>query len=257
MLAEKLETRADFLRALEEGFDRFQGYFFARPVILARQEVPISKLNHLRLLAELHRPELDFKRIERLLKGEVGLCHRLLRYLNSARFGLRTRVTGIRRALVLLGERELRRWVALAALPALAADKPDLLVETAAIRAEFCELLAPRLGLESRRSELFLMGMFSLLDAIIGRPLEEILEKIPLAEDIRDALTGKPRRTDRLHLLPLLVTAYERGDWCEAAQAAEGLGVELESVSELYLEAVRRHQALFRGPQCEKALPAP
>ena len=256
MLAEKLESRADFLCAQHEGFDRFQGYFFAKPVILARQEILVSKFNHLRLLAEIQRPELDFKRIEDLLKGEVGLCHRLLRYLNSARFGLCARVTSIHRGLTLLGEEHVRRWVALAALPALAADKPDQLVETAVVRGEFCELLAPHLGLGSRRSELFLMGMFSLLDVMVGRPLEEILDEIGLPDDIRDVLVGKPDPSGRLHLLHRLVTTYEQGDWCRVALAAEELGLPPESVSDLYLEAVRRHQAAFgsrspgKGPRC-------
>jgi EAL and modified HD-GYP domain-containing signal transduction protein len=257
MLAEKLETQADFLRARHEGFHRFQGYFFARPVILARREIPVSKFNHLRLLAEVQRPVLDFRRIGLLLKGEVGLCHRFLRYLNSALFGMRGRITSIQRGLTLLGEEGVRRWVALAALPTLAADKPGALVETAVIRAEFCELLAPQVGLGARRSELFLMGMFSLLDAIIGRPLEEILEEIGLADDIRDALvdpTGVPSPLRSVHCL---VTAYERGDWPAVATAAEAFGLAPESVAKLYLEAVRRHQALFRRPQCEKALPAP
>ena len=257
MIAEKLESRADFLCARQEGFDCFQGYFFAKPLILARQEIPVSKLNHLRLLAEVQRPELDFRRLELLLRNEVGLCHRLLRYLNSARFGLRGWVSSIRQALALLGEQEVRRWVALAALPALAADKPGLLVETAVIRAEFCELLAPELGLGSRRSELFLMGMFSLLDVMVGRPLEEILDEIGLADDLRDALLGKPACGGRLHRIPSLVTAYERGDWTTVALAAEELGLPLESVSDLYLEAVRRHQEICRGQFFSKSPLAP
>lgn len=257
MLAEKLETRADFLRAKQEGFDRFQGYFFARPVILARQEIPVSKLNRLRLLAEIQRPELDFKRIEVLLRGEVGLCHRLLRYLNSARFGIRLRVRSIEQCLTLLGEEEVRRWVALAVLPCLAADKPGPLVETAVVRAEFCEALAPRMGLGARRSELFLMGMFSVLDAIIGRPLEEILEKIGLADDIRDALLSRPEPAGRLHQAYRLVTAYERGAWPAVASAAQALGLAPDSVADLYLEAVHRHRAAFPTSGARHALPAP
>lgn len=257
MLAEKVETQADFLFARQEGFDRFQGYFFARPVILSRQEIPVSKFNRLRLLAEIERPELDFKRIGLLLRGEVGLCHRLLRYINSARFGMRLRVNSIERCLALLGEDEVRRWIALAALPVLAADRPGPLVETAVVRAEFCEALAPQVGLGARRSEIFLMGMFSLLDAIIGRPLEEILEEIGLADDIRDALLGRPESSDRLHQLYRLVTAYERGDWPTVASAAGELGLTLESAVNLYLEALRRHRAAFRTPRSGNGPPAP
>ena len=245
LIAEKLETPQDFLCARREGFDQFQGYFFAKPVILARQEIPVSKFNRLRLLAEIQRPELDFKRIELLLKKEIGLCHRLLRYLNSARFGVRFRVSSIEQCLTLLGEEELRRWIALAVIPALAADKAGPLVETAVVRAELCELLAPQVGLETRRSELFLMGMFSLLDAVIGRPLEEILAEIGLADDICDALTAKPNSLRRLAQVYRLVTAYEKGDWPAVASTAGELGLTPDSISELYLEAVHRHRAVF------------
>ena len=248
MLAEKVETQEEFALAREERFGYFQGYFFARPVILSRKEIPVLKLNYLRLLAEIHRPELEFGQIEPLIKHEVSLCHRLLRYVNSAAFGLRVHVMSVQHALVLLGESDLRRWISLAALPVLASDKPDERVESAVVRARFCELIAPWAGLRERHAELFLMGMFSLLDAMVNRPLAEVLEELHLAQDVRDALLGTLEPANGLAYVYALALAYERADWDAAAMSAARLGAPSGAVSEAYLEAVKWSRQLFHEP---------
>jgi EAL and modified HD-GYP domain-containing signal transduction protein len=238
MLAEKVETQAEFLQAQQEGFHYYQGYFFARPVILPREEIPACKLNYLRLMSEIYCPELEFGQIERLIKHEVSLCQRLLRYVNSAAFGWRAPIASIRQALVLLGENEMRKWISLAALPVLSTGKPDQLAESAALRARFCELIAPCARLAARQSELFLMGMFSLLDVMTGRPLAEILEELHLAGDVRNVLLGKPASEDRLAQVYALVLACEKADWDSVSSVAHRLGMPAEAVSDLYLEAV-------------------
>jgi EAL and modified HD-GYP domain-containing signal transduction protein len=248
MLAEKVETQAEFLQAQQEGFTYYQGYFFARPLILPREEIPACKLNYLRLMTEIYCPELEFGQIENLIKHEVSLCQRLLRYVNSAAFSWRVPIASIRQALVLLGENEMRRWISLAALPVLSSDRPDQLVESAVLRARFCELIAPWARLPARHSELFLMGMFSLLDVMTGRPLAELLEELHLAPDIRDALLGNLQPADRLAQVYALVLACERADWESVSLTAHQLGMPAEVVSDLYLEAVN---------WCAEILPAP
>jgi len=247
MLAEKVEIQEEFVWARREGFSYFQGYFFARPVILAKKDVPSFKVNLRRILAEVHDPEFDFERVESLIKQEMPLCYRLLRYVNSAAFELRSRIASVRQAMALLGEEEMRRWLTLAALPTLASDKPDELVETAVLRARFCELFAPWAGLSHRRSDLFLMGMCSLLDVMIGRPLDELLGELCLAEDVRGALLGDLAAENPLTRIYQLILACERAEWDEVSLLAGRLASPAEVVSDLYLEAVRWSAEIFRA----------
>jgi EAL and modified HD-GYP domain-containing signal transduction protein len=247
LLAEKVETQQDVSQAQQAGFDLFQGYFFTRPVILARKEVPAFKLNYLRLLAVIQAPELEFGEIECLIKQEASLCQRLLRYVNSAAFARRFPVTSIRDGLCLLGEDELRRWVSLAALPALASDRPAELVKSAVWRARFCELVAPSAGLAWRSAEIFLMGMFSLLDAMLGRPLEEILMELRLTDDLRDALLGKLPKQDKLACIFELALACEQADWKTVSAVAQQLELPPEAVTGSYLEAVSWSGQIFQN----------
>lgn len=248
MLAEKVETQEEFRQARQEGFQLFQGYFFARPVILSRNEIPAFKLNYLRLLAELHSPELEFGQIEHLIKQEASLCHRLLRYINSAACASLLPVTSIAQALVFLGENELRRWISLAALPMLASDKPEELVENAVLRARFCELIAPWAGLGARAQELFLMGMFSLLDAMVGRPLDELLGELHLSPDIHDALLGMGTAANTPAHVYELVLACEKAEWETVSARARLIQLPPEVISGLYLEAVNWCGQMFHSP---------
>lgn len=215
-------------------------------MILSRNEIPAFKLHYLRLLAAIHSPELEFEKIERLIKQEASLCHRLLRYINSAAFASLAPVTSVAQALVLLGESEIRRWISLAALPALASGKPDALVESAMLRARFCELIAPHTGLGTRCEELFLMGMFSLLDAMIGRPLDELLRELHLSQDIHEALLGTGTGDNLPAHVYELARACERADWETVSSKVRLLPLPPDMISGLYLEAVNWCGQMFR-----------
>lgn len=186
MLAEKVETREQFEAAVDAGFRFFQGYFFCRPVTLSTRDIPSQQQNFLRLLHASQDPNLDLSDLERIIRQEVSLCYRLLRYLNSAAFGLYP-VRSIGHALVLLGEREIRKWMALVTTAALAAEKPPELIRTALLRARFCELsVAPR----TRSEDLFLLGLFSLLDAMLDRPMAALISDLPISQECKTALLG-------------------------------------------------------------------
>ncbi len=246
MLAEKVETQAEFERARKIGYTYFQGYFFARPVIVQGREVPGFKLNYLRILQEVHRPELDYRRLEALLKPEVSLTYKLLRYVNSAVFGFNRRIESIKEALVLVGENEVRKWVSVVVLPQLAGNKPGELVLTAVVRARFCELIAQPAGLGGRASELFLMGLFSLLDVMMDQPLEGLLEQLSVADDVRATLLESAPPGDRIAGVYALVRANEQADWDALAANAASLAIPAERIPELYLEAVQWGDQVFR-----------
>jgi c-di-GMP-related signal transduction protein len=245
MLAEKVETQEEFDRARKLGYHYFQGYFFARPVIISRREIPGSKLGYLRILREIHRPELELFALEGLIQRDVSLASKLLRYINSSIFGWINPVHSIRQALALLGEQEIRNWVSLVALPNLASDKPDELVRTALLRARFSELLAQWAGLGHRKADLFLVGLFSLLDAMLGFSLAEILNEMRLGGEIADVLLGTASPRQSLAGVYALVREYEAGDWNALAETAAGLRVPLEIIPDLYLEAVSWSDQIF------------
>ena len=244
-LAEKLETEAEFERARELGYKLFQGYFFARPVVLQSKQIPAFKMNYLRILNAVHRPDMEFGELERLIRQEVSVTYKLLHYANSALFQQRTHIGSIKRALVILGEQELRKWTSIVLLMHLAQDKPDVLVMCALVRAAFCEALAPLSGVGGRKSELFLMGMFSLLDSLTGFPLEEALRPIYLAPDLRDTLLGKQPSSFPLADIYRLMKAYEQGDWNQVIDNARSLRVEADEIRDAYLRAVKWGDEVF------------
>jgi len=249
LLAEKVDTREEFRTAANLGYTYFQGDFFSKPSVVSARGVPGFKLNYMRIIKEVHKPELDFKVLDEIIKLEVSVTYKLLRYINSAYFGLRNKVTSIMHAMLLLGEREFRKWVSFVALAGMGEDKPDELVIAALIRARFCEALAPRMGLAGRSEELFLLGMFSLLDAIMNRPLPDLLQEIPIADDIKEALLGGESRLRGAYEYAL---AYERGDWAKLNEAVQGMGLDETGVPELYIKAVEWAHKSFAEVRTER-----
>lgn len=235
LLAEKVETRETYKRTLDLGYDLFQGYFFARPTIVSGRDIPASRLGYLQILREVNRRELDCQSICDIVEREIGLSYKLLRYINSAHFGFRGAVKSIRHAVLLLGQREIRRWASLIALAGIAEDESEELLTMALLRARFCELVAPSLGLDHRSDDLFLAGLFSMIDAILACPLEEILEDIPIGADVAAALL---RRAAPLGPVLDLVIAYSHGDWAEFSERAGQLGLSERDVPLLYESAV-------------------
>lgn len=245
MLAEKVETRQEFRQALDMGYDYYQGYFFARPVTLQQKEIGGFRLNYLNLIREIHRPEIDRARVAELIQTEVSLAYRLLRYINSAAFHRKARVGSIRAAIDLLGDDGIRKWTWLAALPTLALNKPSELMISAAVRARFCELLSSGDGLAKREADLFLMGILSLLDAMLDRPLEELLPELHLPADLEEALLKKNSDRNQLSAAFSLVRAYEVADWDTLLQCARQLQVAAERLPDFYLESIVWAQERF------------
>lgn len=191
--------------------DFLSGDFYARPESIVRREIPTEKLNCMRVVVEAHRPDIDLDELERIIKLDASLTYKLLQYINSSHIGARQVITSLHHALVMMGQGELRRWVALVALTSAAEDKPASLVVEGMIRARFAELMAPHVGLGERDEEMFLIGLLSVLEAVFDRPISMIVSALPLARDIQHALT-KPGSSG-LGTLLYAVLAYARGNW--------------------------------------------
>ena len=238
LLAEKVETREEFDLAAQMGYEYFQGYFFARPVITSAQEVPGFKLNYLRILRELHRPGLDLCELAELLKREPALSYKLLRFVNSALFSHQVPIESIRQAVLYIGEDSVRRWLSVITLMDLASDQPAELATGTLVRARFAELLAREAHLAARSESCFLMGMFSRLDAMLGRPLEELLDGLNLHEEISRALLDRALPGDRLAELWKAVQAYEAADWDYLSCVVAPLALKPMALSASYTEAL-------------------
>ncbi len=249
MLAEKVETQEEFEWALRAGYDFFQGYFFARPVIVRGQEIPAVKTTCLRLLRETQRRDIDFERLASLIREDISLTYKLLRYANSALFGRRQKIDSMVRALMVLGEDGIRRWIALAMLPLLATDKPGELVTLSIVRAHFCERLAQLAGI-ARPDDAFLMGLFSVLDGLIDRPLEEALIEVNLNPDITRALLGTAPEHEALRTIFRLNQSNELGDWEEVKRLARECGIPFEAVGPAYSEATLGARQLLAATGC-------
>jgi len=234
MLAEKVETQEEFLAAKKAGFIYFQGYFFRRPELMQAREIPANRVNYLRLLQALSRPELEPRELEDAIKGEASLCYRLLRYLNSAAFGFRTEIKSIRHALAILGEREVRRWLRLVATLTAAENKPSDLVLSALVRARFCELLAPQV--KHGESDLFLVGLLSLMDAILELPMGVVLEGISVDSETKTVLLGQGGLLSPAYQLML---AQEAGDWQGVANANSQLRLPESFVADCHWKAMQ------------------
>jgi c-di-GMP-related signal transduction protein len=238
MLAEKVETMEEFEWARSIGFDYFQGYFFTKPVIICGRQIPSSKLSCLRLIEEAQREELDFDKLRHLIKDDVSLSYKLLRFTNSAMFPHHGEIRTIDHGLVALGEDGIRRWVVIAALPGLAKDKPHELILQSLLRARFSERLAAVAGYDSSQSW-FLLGLFSLLDALLDRRIEYALQQIKLARPVEDALLGTAPSEDRMATIYSLVRGYETGDWDVVTSLADRLGLRASDVGDAYVESAR------------------
>ncbi|HZQ68159.1 MAG TPA: HDOD domain-containing protein [Terriglobales bacterium] len=242
MLAEKVETREEFVEAKAMGFLYFQGYFFRKPEILSAHDIPENRLNYMRMLQEVSRPELDTRAIEKLIKSEASLCYRLLRYLNSAMFAFTSEIHSVRHALSMLGEREVRRWIRLAATLGAGQDRSSELVISALVRARFCELISPQIN--HGDSDLFLMGLLSMMDAILEIPIADVVSKIALDRETRAVLLGG---ASRLRPVYQLMLAEEAGEWEQAAILARSLQLADSDVAELYWQAMQWAREVSKG----------
>ncbi len=242
MLAEKVETREEFLATKKMGFVYFQGYFFRRPETVRAHDIPANQLNYLRMWQAVAKPTLDVHEIEQVIKSEASLCYRLLRYLNSPVFGLLNEIRSVRHALTMLGEREVRRWVRLVATLGAGQNKSSDLVISALARAHFCEQLSKKLHYGD--CDLFLLGLLSLMDAILEMPMNKILESVHVDSPIKSALLGG---VSPLRPLYQMMLAQESGEWQVTSRLAQQLSLGESDVAESYWDAVRWAQQVSGG----------
>jgi len=218
--AQDVDTQDQFAQAARMGFALFQGQFFSRPDVTTGELTP-NRVASLQLLREVNQQPFSYDTVAALIEQDVGLTYRLLRLINSAWFGLRYEVRSIRHALVLLGPAEVQQWASVVALSQAGDDKPELLM-LALTRAKFAESLAVICNHKRNASELFLMGMFSVIDALMDQPMEKMLSEVPLSANIKNALLTGDGPYGKLYRMML---AYEHAEWALLESLAVAMGI--------------------------------
>jgi EAL and modified HD-GYP domain-containing signal transduction protein len=232
LLAEKVETPEDFSECMRMGFDYFQGYFFSKPetIMGARKNMMVSRLNLMRSLAATMDPNADFGNLNTIISNDVSLSYKLLRLVNSGFFSLSRQISSIHQAISLIGLQQLRSWMMLLMMSTVD-NKPHELTRMALSRAKMCELSARALG--SRDNDTyFLIGLLSVLDAILDMPMEKVVDGLSLTAEISDALIN---RGGNAGILLSGVAATEEGNWDFILQ----FGLSAENWQRIYLEAIK------------------
>jgi c-di-GMP-related signal transduction protein len=211
LIAEQVETREQFERCRELGFDHFQGYFFCRPQLMQGRRVAVSQLTTIRLITKLNNPDLDINDVAQTISQDVALTYKLLRYINSAVFSLPRSVESVKQAVMLIGQEKIRLWASLMLFSTFESKSRDI-VTAGAVRARMCEILAQAAGMKNPE-RMFLVGLLSVLDALLDQPLEEVLPSLSLSIDLVDALL---HYKGDLGLILRGVIEYERRNWLQA-----------------------------------------
>lgn len=234
-LAEKVETYEQYAKAEKWGYSLFQGYFFCKPVTLNTRDIQGNKLVYFQLLKELHDPLVSFDQLEQIIQRDVSLSYKILKYVNSAAMGIRTKINSVRQALAMLGRSNMEKFITLVLLKGLSAGKPSELIATSIIRGRFAELVAAHLSFKEQASTAFLVGMFSLMEALLDQSMEKILNDLSLSDDIASALRRKP---SVLTSILEMVIAYEQGNGEKYGIYCRRLGLKNEDVKKMYADAV-------------------
>jgi EAL and modified HD-GYP domain-containing signal transduction protein len=233
LVAEKVETQEDYRQAREEGFTLFQGYYFCRPVLMTNRKVPSNRLSQIEILQLLRGNSIDVKKLTQLVKRDASLTYRLMRLVNSPMCAVRQEVTSIQSALLVVGEDTFRRIATLAITSELNGKEPAEILRMAFVRGRFCELAAGLCGLDA--TEQYLLGMLSMLAAMLRLPMADLTPSLPLRKEIRQALEGAV--TAERSLLTW-IESHEHGDWAACNQAVAANGLNEEELLKSYAQAV-------------------
>jgi len=232
LLAEKVETQAEYELCQELGFEFYQGYYFSKPNTIKGSHIPASRLSTLQLIARIQDDNVGMDELESIISLDAGLSYKLLKIVNSAAFSLNREVDSIKSALIILGITHVKNWASMLALSKIE-DKPHELLITALVRANMSYEIARQINADSP-DRFFTAGMLSILDALIDKPMQEIVPHLPLSTELQQALL---ERRGTMGAVLQCITHYEKGEWDKVQLYSERLG--LGNINIAYLNAVK------------------
>ncbi|WP_062047617.1 EAL and HDOD domain-containing protein [Bacillus sp. JCM 19034] len=244
-LAEKVETREEYTHCLEDGFVYFQGYFFYKPAVISSKDVNTFSSIYVEIMHELIQSDPNIDRISEMIERDVSLSYKLIKLINSSTFHLISTVHSIKHAIMLLGLDEIKKWVYLLAFQQSNRNQKqgiDEAIKLCLIRAKTCELIGSYSNMKNVASSYFLVGMFSLMDMILMRPIQEIVEDLPLERSIKGALLGE----DNIYK-PVLdaAIALERAEWEKIDHISERLSISPATLFDTYTLAIKNVQEII------------
>lgn len=245
LLAEKVENKDVYEWAHALGFDFFQGYYFARPIVQTHKTMSSSGVSYVRLMDELNNEEPDFKALSKIILMDVSLTYKLLKLVNANSKPI-SEITSVQQALAVLGVKHFRKWLSLAMVENLSTKESSEAVKYALIRSDLLIKIANASHLKKSVDELSLLGILTILDVVLDMDMIDALENLPIAEGMKDALLGKESKySDAMKLC----FAYEKGVFDEAEVAASNIGYELEKLPEHYVASISWAEKMFRELQ--------
>lgn len=236
LLAEKVETREEYEMAKQSGYSLFQGYFFEKPQILTATDIPANLFQYFQIIALLRDEEASIDRLADNIEREISLSYRLLKLINGSSRRPKIKVRSIKQAILLLGLTELRKWIYLLAMRESDVNRNNdvfqELMYASLFRAKACEKIA-RLNYKKNFSEYFLVGLFSLIDSLLKRPMNRIVTQLPLSETILETISG-----EYTEMTPYLQfgTALSKLDWESIIPLSSQLNTPVEEILAIYEE---------------------
>jgi EAL and modified HD-GYP domain-containing signal transduction protein len=246
--AKCVEDIEHFELAKKLGFQLFQGFFFEKPTIIPGRKLHPNHAARLNLHRSLERKNLDVDELTQIIESDVALSFHLLSYINSLAFSLRYRVTSIKHAIMLLGWKQVRNWLWLVTISDLVSPgKSWELPYLSAIRAKFLERASLSVqATEVQPGTVFLMGLFSLLEPMLDTPMNELVETLPLEQEVKEALSGQFNDyTDWLEM----ARCFESGDWNKLDGLTTKLGLDPIKLASAYCEALAWAKELYEPQQ--------
>ena len=241
-VAKKVETQDDYRQACAAGFTLFQGDYICHPVLLKNRKVPANRLFHFEILRQLYRDPVDLMKVSELVMRDASLTYRLLRLVNSPFCAIYQEVRSIESAILIVGEETFRRVATVGILSEVNADRPPEILRMALMRARFCGLAAALCALDA--DEQYLLGILSLLPAMLGLPMDALTPSLPLRYQLREALEGKANSE---RSLLTWIEFHERGDWGSCDVIAQAGGVHSEQLVRYYANAVAWAEATLHA----------
>lgn len=234
-LAEKVETREEYKEAVKMGYDLFQGYFFSKPIMMKSKEIGTQNVHLIHIMEELYTEEPDFSIIADTIQKDLGLSYKLLKMANSIYFGGRYTIKSLTQAVVRLGIVEMKQWISIMLLRDYENLENAELVKMCLLRGKILGLISLELGQKQSETEFFLTGILSSIDVIVGEKMEKILNSLPLSEEVKRALLGKP---EYLRECLDCVLAYERFEFDEAKEGLSKINITLDRYMDIYVEGL-------------------
>lgn len=235
-LAEKVENKEEYHEALKLGYTYFQGYYFSKPTILSTQNIPANKDTRLKILKLINKDDFDFNHLEALIIKDLGLSYKLTKLINSSAYGIKNKVSTIKHAITLLGKKEIIKWLYIVLLNDLKESDIDEVVKVSLQRAKMCESICDMSIYKEKINSAYMVGLFSVMDAILNCSIEIIIKELYLSNEIKEGLI---EQNSPLNKVLKLTISYEKGQWEDVLFYAKEIKINENKIPEVYLESVR------------------